>query len=271
VNNFRKRIITGTIFIAAILGSIWWGPLSFQVLFFIAALCSLQEFYKLVKSDTLKPNFLLGFLIGAISYLLISISAFSDEHLNKLVLLAPLSMLIFIAELYRKKENPFGNIGYTILGIFYIIIPFALLSQLAAHQGVYDRGILFGFFFLVWSNDSFAYVFGNLFGKHKLFERISPKKSWEGVIGGGISTLGIAYLLSIYQPQIGLTDWLMLAIIIVITGILGDLIESLLKRSLGVKDSGTILPGHGGFLDRFDALFLSVPFVWAYISYFVNN
>ena len=271
MSNLWQRLITGTIFTGGVIASIWYGPLSFQLLFLLAALIGLNEFYSLVTNTINQPNKMMGLMLGAITYILISLASFSDVHQKLLVLLAPLSVLIFIAELYRKKQQPFGNIGYTLLGILYVIVPFAMLSSISVHGGEYDRGILLGYFFLVWSSDSFAYVFGNLMGKHRLFERISPKKSWEGVIGGGLSTLGIAYLLSLYQNQIDLMSWLIIALIIVVTGILGDLCESILKRSLGVKDSGNILPGHGGLLDRFDALFLSVPFVWAYLSYFVNK
>jgi phosphatidate cytidylyltransferase len=271
MSNLWQRLITGTIFTVGVIASIWHGPLSFQLLFLLAALISLNEFYTLVTNAENQPNKMMGLLVGATTYIFISHASFSAAHQKLLVFLAPLSVLIFIAELYRKKQQPFGNIGYTLLGILYVIVPFALLSSISVHDGAFDRGILLGYFFLVWSSDSFAYVFGNLMGKHRLFERISPKKSWEGVIGGGLSTLGIAYLLSLYQQQIDLASWLIIAMIIVVTGVLGDLCESLLKRSLGVKDSGNILPGHGGLLDRFDALFLSVPFVWAYLYYFVNK
>lgn len=271
MKNLWQRLITGFFFIAAIISSIWWGPLPFQWLFFVAAIGSLHEFYVLVQNDHNRPNRTLGLLLGAATYLLITGYAFEMVPPHFLILLAPFCALVFIAELYRNQASPFGNIGYTLLGIVYVMVPFALLSILSVHQGTYDRGLLLGYFFLVWSSDSFAYVFGNLFGKHRLFERISPKKSWEGVIGGGVSTLGIAYLLSQYQTQLSTIHWLMIAFIIVVTGILGDLVESLLKRSLGVKDSGNILPGHGGLLDRFDALFLSIPFIWAYLACFVNK
>jgi phosphatidate cytidylyltransferase len=271
MSNFWQRLITGTLFTAGVIASIWYGPLSFQLLFFIAAVISLNEFYTLISSPQNHPNKTLGIISGALTYILISYTSLSGENPKLMILIAPLFVFVFIAELYRKKEQPFGNIAYTLLGILYVIVPFALLSTIAAHGEGYDRGILLGYFFLVWSSDTFAYVFGNLFGKHRLFERISPKKSWEGVIGGGISMLGIAYLLSIYQPQIDLSSWFIIATIIVVTGVLGDLCESLLKRSLGVKDSGNILPGHGGLLDRFDALLLSTPVVWAYLALFANT
>ncbi|MBL7925116.1 MAG: phosphatidate cytidylyltransferase [Bacteroidia bacterium] len=268
MSNFLQRIITGAVFVGAILASIWWGPLSFQLLFFIAAILSLDEFYKIVGKGSCRPNRPYGLLAGAAAYLLLSFAAFDAGLKPYMVLLLPLLCIVFFAELYRKDEKPFTNIAYTLTGIFYTILPFALLSHVATHDQDYDRGLLAGYFLLLWSSDSFAYVFGNLFGKHRLFERISPKKSWEGSIGGGLSTLGVAHALSIFQPQLSWLDWQVIALLVILTGTLGDLSESMLKRSLQVKDSGSILPGHGGMLDRFDALFLSVPFVWAYLYCF---
>jgi phosphatidate cytidylyltransferase len=130
----------------------------------------------------------------------------------------------------------------------------------------YSYQIILGFFILLWTNDTGAYLSGKYFGKHKLFERISPKKTWEGSIGGGILTLAFAYVLSIYFTNLNITNWLIIGVLIAVFGGLGDLVESMLKRSLGIKDSGKLLPGHGGILDRFDGLLLSVPFVYGYLQ-----
>ena len=267
MKNFWQRILTGTIFIAIVLSSVWEGPVLFQVVFLLVSLLSLEEFYKLTTSATRQPNKVAGLVTGAVTYILMSVTAFSSIASTWEVWILPSFALLFFAELYRKKEEPFTNIAFTVIGILYAVLPFALLNKIAAHDLSYDRGVLLGYFLLLWSSDSFAYVFGNLMGKHRLFERISPKKSWEGSIGGAVSTLGVAYLISTFQTQFSLINWLVIALIIVVTGTYGDLTESMLKRSLKVKDSGTILPGHGGLLDRFDGLFLSVPFVWAYIYF----
>jgi phosphatidate cytidylyltransferase len=136
------------------------------------------------------------------------------------------------------------------------------------HSGPQHYGIVLGFFLLIWLNDTGAYFIGSLIGKHKLFERISPGKTWEGSAGGTLFALLTAWGLSYIFPQIDRTHWLILAIITVVTGTLGDLVESMLKRSLGIKDSGNILPGHGGMLDRFDAVLLSAPFVFVYLALF---
>lgn len=146
------------------------------------------------------------------------------------------------------------------------MLPFGLLSEIASFRDAYNPGILLGYFVLIWTSDTFAYLIGRKIGKNRLFERISPKKSWEGSAGGAVAAIAMAMLLSRIYPDIEVWIWMVMSSIIVITGTLGDLTESLLKRSLNVKDSGNILPGHGGLLDRFDAILLSAPFVWAFLS-----
>jgi phosphatidate cytidylyltransferase len=267
VNNFVQRILTGSVFTAVILLSIWFGPLSFQLLFLLVTILALNEFYQLTTHDGDEPNRIGGIIAGALTYSLLTFAASGEIPERYAVILLPILSLLFILELYRKKSSPFRNISLTLIGIIYTAIPFALLTSIS-HIGTYNRSILIGYFVLLWSNDSFAYVFGNLFGKTRLFERISPKKSWEGSIGGTISTLVVAYLFYLFNPETDLWKWIVMAGLICIFGTLGDLAESMLKRSLGVKDSGTILPGHGGILDRFDGLFLSVPFVWAFFIIF---
>ncbi len=267
MNNFWQRLLTGSVFTGSIVAAIWWGPVPFVLLFLLAALLSLNEFYSLIQNDGPEINRKFGIICGFLLYLLIALRSYWSTEYKWEVLIFPLLSTIFIVELFRKKANPFNNIGFTLLGILYTVLPFAFLMNISVFSGNYDRGILLGYFLLLWSSDSFAYVFGNLLGKHRLFERISPKKSWEGSIGGGLSTLGVAHLLSIYQPQLPWLHWMIIGLIIIVTGTLGDLVESLLKRSLHVKDSGSILPGHGGLLDRFDALFLSTPFVWAFLEF----
>ena len=176
---------------------------------------------------------------------------------------------MFFIELFRNKPNPFNNIGFTVLGIIYIIVPFLLLSitsfDITSSDISYAPNKLLGFFLLIWANDTFAYLVGIAIGRTKLFERISPKKTWEGTIGGIICTQGIAYIISIYFTELTMIQWMIIALIISVFGTLGDLVESMFKRSLGVKDSGNILPGHGGILDRFDAVLLCSPFVVVYL------
>ena len=186
-----------------------------------------------------------------------------DAHL--LIINIPLVFLIFIAELYTKATNPFRNIAFTILGIVYVAVPFSLLNYLVTYTGTYSYELLFGFFFILWSNDSGAYLAGSAFGKRKLFPRVSPGKSWEGSIGGAIASYIVVFIISKWYTGFSIIDWMVIAAILIVIGTLGDLVESLYKRSKNVKDSGKLLPGHGGILDRFDSLLMATPFVFTYL------
>ena len=266
MSNFWQRAFTGTGFVSVIILSILFGPLSFQLLFLGVALFSLYEFYSLNSSELVIPQKVTGLTLGALVYAAIAFSGQTQISISiRLAIIYGILNLIFFLELYRKKTMPFHSIAYTITGILYIVLPFALMVQLALLNGQYNFMLPLGIFLLIWTNDTFAYLTGMKFGKHRLFERISPKKSWEGTIGGGVFTLIVAYTLSETSSVLALIDWLVIGSIIVVAGTLGDLVESMLKRSLQVKDSGNILPGHGGFLDRFDALLLAVPFIYIYI------
>ena len=264
------RAITGFLFISTIIAGIYFNAFIAMGLFCLIVLLGLDEFYGLVKkSKEIKPIKFLGTLTGFTLTVLLCLIAQHVVEIKFILIPFSLVFLIFLVELYRKKDNPFINIAYTILGIFYIAIPFAMLFHLGFYSNEsftenYDFQIILGFFILLWLNDTGAYLAGRFFGKHKLFERISPKKTWEGSIGGLISTIGGSYLLSIFFTNIELADWIVMAILITVFGGLGDLVESMLKRSLNIKDSGKLLPGHGGILDRFDGLLLSIPFVYAY-------
>jgi len=191
-----------------------------------------------------------------------------------LLVIMPLMFLILIAELYRKSESPLVNISITLSGIFYLSIPMVLLSYLSyppayglRYNYDYNPNILLGFFLILWTNDTFAYLVGKTLGKRKLFESVSPNKTWEGSFGGAVFSIVLAYFLVRFFPELRKRDWLVVAGIIVLFANLGDLIQSKFKRSLYVKDSGNVLPGHGGILDRFDGVYLAAPFVYTYIRY----
>jgi phosphatidate cytidylyltransferase len=266
------RTITGALFIIIIVAGVYFNSTVALLLFTLISLLGIDEFYGLVKkSNTIKPVKFWG-ILTSISLMIILCLVF-QKTIDVKIIFIPILMLFltFIFELYRKNEFPFINLSYTIIGIIYIIIPFAMLFHLGFFSdsnftGEYNYQIILGFFILLWTNDTGAYLSGKYLGKNKLFERISPKKTWEGSIGGGILTLVLAYILSIYFTNLNLTNWLIIAILIAVFGGLGDLVESMLKRSLGIKDSGKLLPGHGGILDRFDGLLLSVPFVYSYLQ-----
>jgi phosphatidate cytidylyltransferase len=183
-----------------------------------------------------------------------------------------LLFLSFIFEIYRKTTRPFTNIAITLLGIIYISVPFSLLLTFARPDVMHKWGlpvVLVGYFAFTWIYDTGAYLYGKQFGKHKFFERISPKKTWEGTIAGAIITLLFATLFSLIVNELPYYDWYILALLVIFFGTHGDLAESMLKRSLGIKDSGKILPGHGGVLDRFDTMLISAPFVFLY--FFIRN
>jgi phosphatidate cytidylyltransferase len=191
-------------------------------------------------------------------------------HNSRLILvLIPFVYVLFFSELYLKKATPFRDIAYTVIGLIYVALPFSLLNYMV-HQNMYvtsyEPTVLLGMIFMIWANDTGAYLTGKLFGKRKLFERISPKKTWEGAFGGGLLALLTAYLVSLYYKNLAPEHWYAIAAIVVVAGNYGDLIESLYKRSKNIKDSGTLLPGHGGILDRFDSLLYSIPFVFCYLA-----
>lgn len=270
MNNFFQRLITGTIFVSVMLGAVVFGPVSFILLFSVITFLGVWEFLSLASKDTLVPQKILGALTGTALFLISSLGAFGQIDFAYLYLIIPLMFVIFISELFAGKEKPFYNIAFSLLGIIYVALPMSLLPLISFKSGAYSSHILLGILFLLWSSDTGAYLFGVKFGKHRLFEKVSPKKSWEGSLGGTCCALLVAYLMAGYFSELSVSSWVILALIIVVFGTLGDLIESLFKRSIHVKDSGTILPGHGGILDRFDGLIFAVPFIFVYLFFIVN-
>ena len=270
MNNFVLRTLTGIIFVSVIVSAIVFYPLVFAGLFFCVTLMGLHEFYKLLQGGGKTPQPYLGLVSGGL--LFAGLAAVANDWMNSKYLLAllPLMVLVFIVELYRNKPSPFENIALTLLGILYIALPLGLLNFLFIPGLNHAYILLLGYFAILWINDTFAYLFGRKFGKHRLFERISPKKSWEGSIGGALTSILAAWVISSFENSLPFVHWLAIAVIIVIAGALGDLVESMLKRSLDCKDSGTLLPGHGGILDRFDAVFISAPLIFVYIQLFIK-
>lgn len=282
MNNFVTRALTGALFVVVMIGSIWWGYWSMAALFFLIVMLGLHEYYSLLKKGGQSPQAAYGMLFGGLLFLEAFVLIYGHQfipypyaRMTEVPAFAFLFLLLyalFFLELTRKSATPFSNIALTLLGVLYIAVPFSLLVAVTFKPTYTEFGAtmynpfrLLGFFFLVWSNDTFAYLTGRAFGRTKLFERISPKKTWEGTIGGLILTQGIAWVLSIYFTELPLKSWMIVGLIVSFTGTLGDLVESMLKRSLDVKDSGALLPGHGGILDRFDAVLLSAPFVCLYM------
>jgi phosphatidate cytidylyltransferase len=267
LNNLTQRIITAIIGAAIVLGAIIYSEFSFLLLVLFICIMSLIEFFKLASHDNIKGQLSMAILISVILFIPAVLNAGFNITLDIFRLLYILPFIIFIRELYTNSEKPFTNISFTIVSLIYLTLPLFLFYLLSfSHSHSYNYQNILGFFFLLWASDTGAYFAGKHLGKHKLFERISPKKTWEGFIGGLILACLVALLISRYFTHLTTQQWLTVAIIIVTTGTLGDLVESMFKRSMNVKDSGSILPGHGGFLDRFDGLFISVPFVFFYLE-----
>ncbi|TKG91150.1 phosphatidate cytidylyltransferase [Puteibacter caeruleilacunae] len=268
MSNFLTRTITGILFVAILMIGIVYSSWSFFVLFLVIQFFSLREFYTLSEKAKIFPNYTLGLAAGAYLFVTLYFGLLGVSSMKYTLGIIPLGLLIFICELFRKKEKPIENIAYTIMGIVLIALPIALFNFFVFPSyiaGEYFPYILFGIFIIQWANDSGAYVIGVSFGKHRLFERISPKKSWEGAVGGVLSALLAAFLLSLLVKELSLIHWLVIGAIISVFGTFGDLVESLYKRTLGVKDSGSILPGHGGMLDRFDSIVFAAPAVFVYL------
>ncbi len=265
MNNFIKRTLTAAVFVTVLLGCTFWNQYSFTILFLIITILGVWEFYGLAEKADNQPHKLLGTAAGALLFISNAFVAMDFYEPRLLLINIPVIFLIFILELYTKALNPFKNIAFTLLGIIYIALPFSLLNYITSYNDTYSYEVVFGFLFILWSNDTGAYLTGSVIGKHKLFPRVSPGKSWEGSAGGALFSYVVAFVISRWYTSITTMDWMVIATILIVIGTLGDLVESLFKRSIGVKDSGNILPGHGGILDRFDSLIMAVPFVFSYL------
>ena len=262
------RTLTGIFFIVAVIGSILVHPLAFFIVFSAFVYVGLAEFLKLSTVTDGPDKNKLYFVAGMLIYFLTALMGLGYIDLSFSYFVLLIFFLVFVFELFRKQNASRERIGAWFTGFIYVAIPFGLMNSLFVTGNIEDFrvDILIGMFIIIWSSDVFAYLIGSWLGKHKLFERISPKKSWEGSIGGLVFAMLAAYLLSLFFSQLTLTEWFIFALIVVVTGALGDLIESMLKRQAGVKDSGTLLPGHGGVLDRFDAVLFATPFVFVYVN-----
>lgn len=277
MKNLIIRALTGIIFVAVLVGAISFHPLSFLALFAIITGLSLWEFHGLIQPDGEgKLKKALNCLAGM--YLFGATFAYAHELSDRSVFIPYLLFLIytFTAELYYKAANPINNWALTLLAQVYCAGSFSMLNWIAAIPGTpgemhYTPLFVLALFAFIWLNDTGAYLVGSMIGKHRLFERISPKKSWEGFYGGLIVVLAASQAFAWFEPEVSRLNWLGLSATIVLFGTWGDLVESLLKRTLKVKDSGQILPGHGGMLDRFDSAMMAIPAAYIYLEWFIRN
>lgn len=277
MKNLIIRALTGIIFVVVLISAIYIHPIFFLILFCIITGLTLWEFGGLVKHyENANLQRTVNVLGGV--YLFIATFVYANGLTDGKIFLPYLLfiMLTMIAELYYKVPNPINNWAFTLFAQVYCAGSFSILNFIGAEPGTpgvmsYTPLFIMAIFIFVWLDDTGAYLVGSLIGKHKLFERISPKKSWEGFFGGLILSLASSQAFAWFAPEINRMNWLGLAATVVLFGTWGDLIESLLKRTLGVKDSGNVLPGHGGMLDRFDSVMLAVPASYIYIELFIRN
>ena len=279
MSNFWARTITGLSMVFILLAALFFSGWVFSFIFLVISILGLREFYGLIEGENCHPQKVYGIFSGWIIYVAMAIASLAPDIAGfrglfiPFLLPIPLVFLSFVIEIYRNKPHPLVNLGATILGFLYIALPLSLLNWFSKPDSLHFLGmpvILTGYFALTWIYDTAAYLYGRQFGKHKFFERISPKKTWEGTIAGAVVTLLFAWGFSRLVPDLPLTDWMALSLLVIVFGTHGDLAESLIKRSLNIKDSGTILPGHGGILDRFDTMLISAPFVFLYF-FFQNS
>jgi len=277
-----KRAISGAVYILLLLASILYSTESFFILFGVFLIISLFEFCNLIQVNKIIPV-----IAGASIYLLVcffsNYAASKSEYILKLdlillttTLLVSVKCLVFLLDNNIQSINTLSKYLY-LLG--YITLPFIFITKISFGINDYNPKIIIGLFILIWTNDTFAYIVGKSIGKHKLFEKISPKKTIEGFFGGLIFAIFAGYLISkfLIKPSVQFSDrsiiiWMIIAAIVGVIGTIGDLIESKFKRIAGVKDSGKIMPGHGGVLDRLDSVIFVAPFIFLFykILYYVS-
>jgi phosphatidate cytidylyltransferase len=274
MSNFWARTITGLSMVFFLLAALYFSFWMVAFFFLLVTSFALLEFYKLFTTETSFPQKIYGFTGGCLLYIsiaLVPVSGRSIEFFS--VILIPFLLpflfifLSFVLEIFRKKPFPVTNISITITGVFYIALPLGLLNIMNMKGVTHFLGFpayLTGYFIITWIFDTGAYLYGKPFGRTPFFESISPKKTWEGIFAGVVAAFAAGIGLFFLVKDIRLADWLILTALVIVFGTFGDLAESLFKRSIGIKDSGNILPGHGGMLDRFDTFFLSAPFVFLY-------
>jgi phosphatidate cytidylyltransferase len=276
MNNFIVRTITAVFFVAAIVSCF----LRAEAMIFLFALVTgltIWEFTGLVNDrENVSVNRMICTVAGV--YFFLAMAGYNSGITHAGVFVPYLITLVYlmVAELYLKQPDPVNDWAYTMMSQLYIALPFSMINVLAFRSVgsdiTYTYLIPLSVFFFLWVNDAGAYICGSLLGKHKLFPRISPGKSWEGSIGGGILVMIVAVILwhlseqyHVNDLQLSALEWAGLGLVVVIFGTWGDLVESLFKRTLGIKDSGHILPGHGGMLDRFDSTLMAFPSAVVYL------
>lgn len=271
MNNFVLRTIVGLIFSLAVIGSAFAGPIAFSLLFGFFTIKGVQEFLRMTAPELRRNLRRVAMALAGIFYVLYVMNAEFGYSALWLFIPAIIWLLILCIEMIRVNEHFISQMSALLFGFVYVVVPFALLITLANFLGQFEPKLPFGFFLILWANDSGAYLTGKFFGKHKLLEAVSPKKTWEGLIGGMLVAVISGYFLcDLLTHTLPRAHWVAVAAIVAVFANLGDLIESQMKRIAGIKDSGKLLPGHGGVLDRFDGLLVALPLVIIYLITFVR-
>jgi phosphatidate cytidylyltransferase len=272
MSSFTQRAITAVGFLVVMITGIYISSYSLFALFGLISFLGVWEYQTLValypfnQHTTLQRDKWILSVMGLLVYALIGLVSMHLLPLWALLFTLPLVFLLFIKELFdAKSPNPFVRVALNITGLLYLVVPLAMINTIANENNTFEPNRIMGMLLLIWANDTGAYILGSKIGKTPFFKRISPKKTWEGTISGMITTLILAAILGFVFNELSVVQWYGVAVCVIIFSTLGDLVESMLKRNLGIKDSGTILPGHGGILDRFDALLLVVPYIALWI------
>jgi len=274
VKTFYTRATTALVFVALLLGCVWYNYLSFILFFTVVSFIGLYEFFKLSENLNAQPSKIVGYALNVLA-IVITIWYPFIQMPNYLKFLPHLFIafcfFLFIIELFREISS-LNNVAYLLLSLLYVTVPCCMLISMVLHfdytevRNIFQPQRVLGMIFFIWLNDTGAYFVGSFFGKHKLYEKISPNKTWEGTLGGIAFCIGLSFVVASMFPQLAQIHWIAISIIVAVFGTLGDLVESMLKRMAGVKDSGSLMPGHGGVLDRFDSLFFATPFVFCYLA-----
>lgn len=274
MKNLIVRTATGVLFVLAVVFGTYSHPITFVALFCTVMSFSMFELFVHIKKKKIHAQKYYAIFIAILFFITNFLFAQNVIDFKIFTIFIPLISFIFIAELFKEHHKPTINIAYTIFGLVYIAVPFSLLNYVAfnpLNNYIFNPLLVLSLLVIIWTNDTGAYLSGSAFGRHKLFEKISPKKTWEGTIGGLICAIASGYVFSRYIIEISTTHWLIISALIAISGTLGDLIESQFKRMVDIKDSGKILPGHGGMFDRFDALIFAIPPFFTYLQFLSNS
>ena len=276
MKNLVIRTISGAVFACVMLAAILWPPYLFGIVFLAITILGLREFYSLSGhiDEEATPGKGFSIISGAILFICFFLLFFQEDIFQEKISFAPAQLFgiytlcitfLFLSELFRNKKNPIRNIALSLIGHIYVALPFCFICMMESEHKMY----VFAFFLIIWASDTGAYLVGMCIGKHKMFERVSPKKTWEGLFGGMIFALITGFIFSKVTESDGLLElwqWLVFALTVFAFGTLGDLMESLFKRSLNIKDTGSIMPGHGGVLDRFDSAIIAAPVAFVFLT-----